>query len=133
MLVKREEIGPMTPYAHCTTTICRKAQNLNLRNQESNQAQKRTKLHQTWILRGTQIAILFQELSDFNFVLDPPRNTYLLGWGHNCRDSQTVIGSWSFSIPDVYNAPTTFTYDIIEGDTPLLLGLDYSVTLIVTT
>lgn len=57
-------------------------------------------------------------------LLDPPRDLYMHGWGQDCLDPKLIECSWTLTLHDIDGQPTSFTFDLVEGDSPLLLGLD---------
>lgn len=59
-----------------------------------------------------------------NLVLDEPRDVYLHGWGDKCADAKIVKCSWSVTTHDIKGLPTTLTFDLVDGESPLILGLD---------
>lgn len=56
--------------------------------------------------------------------LEPPRSTYMHGWGTDCLDAKPVVCSWTVTFADTQGNPTSFTFDIVKGDSPLVMGLD---------
>lgn len=64
------------------------------------------------------------DLMGIPLSLDPPRSRYLHGWGINCEEARPVINSWDLNTQDKNGKPTTFTFDIVKGESPLILGLD---------
>lgn len=72
-------------------------------------------------------------MSKVNFTLDPPREWYVPRWRKNCSNAQTIIDSWSTTVTEIKNAQTTFTFDIMEGDTPLLVGHRTLVAILIAT
>ncbi|CDF33830.1 unnamed protein product [Chondrus crispus] len=56
--------------------------------------------------------------------VEPPRSEYMHGWGIDCLDAKQVVCSWNVTIADTEGKPTSLTFDIVEGDSPLVIGLD---------
>lgn len=57
-------------------------------------------------------------------TVDAPRNTYMHGWGTKCSDAKPIRGFWKITIMDVERYPVTFEFDLVEGWSPLIIGLD---------
>jgi len=57
-------------------------------------------------------------------VLHPPRAYYQHGWGVNCSEAKPIVASWYLTVDDVYHKPTTLVFDMVEGTSPLIIGLD---------
>lgn len=56
--------------------------------------------------------------------LATPRKRYKHGWGTNCADAREVIVTWYLTINDRNGNATTLPFDLVEGRSPLILGLD---------
>lgn len=56
--------------------------------------------------------------------LSSPRSVYRHGWGAQSANAKTVAATWYLEILDARVWPTTIPFDIVEGSTPLLIGLD---------
>lgn len=50
--------------------------------------------------------------------LDEPRDVYLHGWGDRCADAKIIKYSWTITIQDVNDLPTSFIFDLVDGDSP---------------
>lgn len=61
---------------------------------------------------------------DIAFQVDKPRASYLHGWGDKCADAKTIGFSWSTTIMGANNWPETLTLDLVDGESPLILGMD---------
>lgn len=46
------------------------------------------------------------------------------GWGMECANGKPVIGKWWMRIMDINGKPTELPFDVVEGRSPLILGLD---------
>lgn len=46
------------------------------------------------------------------------------GWGDNCLDAKMIEFSWTLTIPDSNGLPTSFSFDLVAGSSPLIIGLD---------
>lgn len=64
------------------------------------------------------------DMLGISFSLDPPRSEYLHGWGTECAGARPILCSWDLKVSDAHGKPTTFTFDLVEGESPLILGLD---------
>ena len=49
-------------------------------------------------------------------------NSYVHGWGPSMADPKAVICSWVLPLTDIYGKPHKITFDIVEGDDPLVIG-----------
>lgn len=56
--------------------------------------------------------------------LQPVSNTYLVGWGEAGANPKPVLYTWSFIINDIDATPTAFQFDLVDGQSPLIIGLD---------
>jgi len=54
--------------------------------------------------------------------LEPPREKYYHGWGEKCLGAKLTICSWTLTFPDITGRPTSFTFDLVSGESPLILG-----------
>lgn len=46
------------------------------------------------------------------------------GWDLNCADARPIINTWYLMASDRNGRPETFTFDIMDGKSPLIIGLD---------
>lgn len=65
-----------------------------------------------------------QRLCAIPLTLEPPRASYMHGWGEECLGAKPIICSWTLIIHDVRGKPTNFTFDLVHGRSPLILGMD---------
>lgn len=56
--------------------------------------------------------------------LSQPKSVYRHGWGDGCADPKTVVATWHLRTSDMNGKPTIIPFDIVEGESPLILGLD---------
>lgn len=56
--------------------------------------------------------------------LDPPRAHYFHGWGDTAENAKPFIATWTLVINDIHGRPTSLQFDIVEGTSPMILGLD---------
>lgn len=56
--------------------------------------------------------------------LRAPREEYSHGWGTNCADAKKIKWSWDLMVEDMDGKPTMLTFDLVEGRSPLIIGLD---------
>lgn len=56
--------------------------------------------------------------------LQPPRQEYIHGWGEECHDPRPIIASWDLMIPTNDGTLVPFTFDIVRGSSPIVIGLD---------
>lgn len=59
-----------------------------------------------------------------NLKLKPSRSLYHHRWGMNAADSKHVVASWYLTINDLNKKSAMFVFDPVEGESPLLIGLD---------
>lgn len=67
---------------------------------------------------------MLSSIFGLKFALKAPRAAYRHGWGTAGLQSKPVNAMWSPTIFDVNKNTTTFPFDLVEGDMPLLTGLD---------
>lgn len=58
--------------------------------------------------------------------LEPPCNRYYHGWGQACHDPKPIVCSWMVTVYDRNEMPTSITFDLLQGGSPLVIGLDIS-------
>ena len=73
---------------------------------------------------SVQAAQRLCQIMGISLVLDSPSEVYLHGWGQKCLDAKLIRHSWTLTIPDRYGIPLSLTFDLTEGDDPLVVGLD---------
>lgn len=54
----------------------------------------------------------------------PPRETVMLGWRNKALEPQPVIGEWNLTVTDGNGFESHFSFHIITGETPAIVGLD---------
>ena len=59
-------------------------------------------------------------------VLEAPTSRKYHGWGENGLNALRVVCTWSLTTLDLHSKPTSFTFDLVQGSDPLLIGLDVS-------
>lgn len=52
------------------------------------------------------------------------RNHYQHGWGAEFHDGQMVKCTWKPTEMDIQSRPVNFSFDLIEGSSPIIIGLD---------
>lgn len=73
---------------------------------------------------GIENAITICDVLGIHLTQDPPRDTYYHGWGENCLDARPIVCSLTLTVQDVTGKPTSFTFDLVHGKSPLILGQD---------
>lgn len=73
---------------------------------------------------GMHNAARLCEVLEIDFEIQPPQDLYMHGWGEQCHDPKPVIGVWEITLLDVNRNPCTLCFDLIEGDSVLVVGLD---------
>ena len=53
-----------------------------------------------------------------------PREHYEHGWGDDCHDARPIVATWTLTIMDQKSNPVALTFDLVRGESPLLIGLD---------
>lgn len=48
----------------------------------------------------------------------------MLGWGAECANPKQIICTWEVTVIDVSFHPVTLEFDIANGSSPLIVGLD---------
>lgn len=56
--------------------------------------------------------------------LEAPQEVYRHGWGHEGSNAKDIIYTWRLTVNDIYEKPTTFSFDLVDGYSPLIVGLD---------
>lgn len=74
---------------------------------------------------GIRAAAHFAEETGIEFILKTPETRRRHGFGPGSTQGGETIGVWQCSVYDLHDRPVSFSFDIIEGDSPVLLGLDY--------
>lgn len=53
-----------------------------------------------------------------------PLSTFLQGWGTDFSNAIPIEGYWQLTIMDQDNHPITVEFDFVDGQSPLIIGLD---------
>lgn len=59
--------------------------------------------------------------------ISPPRALHNHGWVKNFNEAKMLIASCYLTVLDTNGDPTTITCDIVEGKSPLIIGLDVKI------
>ena len=59
-------------------------------------------------------------------ILEAPTYNKSHGWGEKGLDPLPVVCTWTLTTFDLHGKPTSFTFDLVLGNDPLLIGLDVS-------
>lgn len=59
------------------------------------------------------------------FDVQKPRSVYMHGWGVGFADAKPIRCTWELTLMDRHNRPVTFTFDLVDGESPLIVGLDF--------
>lgn len=73
---------------------------------------------------GIENAATLCDILGIPLVLDPPRDNYLHGWGDECLGAKPIVRSWTLTVHDVTEKPTALTFDLVQGSSPLIVGMD---------
>lgn len=49
---------------------------------------------------------------------------YYVGWGENGANAKPVLYNWTFVVNDIMSVPTSFSFDLVQEKSPLIIGLD---------
>lgn len=56
--------------------------------------------------------------------LRAPRQEYKHGWGAEFLDAKSRTWKWDLMVEDGYGKPNVMKFDLVEGKSPLIIGLD---------
>lgn len=73
---------------------------------------------------GIEQATKLCQALGIEFQLSPPRTVYHHGWGSQCEKAKRIRNTWYLTIFDVNGLPTTMPFDLIQGSSPLIVGMD---------
>lgn len=74
--------------------------------------------------RGVENASRLADMLGIPLMLDMITQPYLHGWGKDCAIAKPVQYQWKLTLNDVRGQPTTFSFDLVQGVSPLIIGLD---------
>lgn len=73
---------------------------------------------------GTIEAAALCDMMAIPFEVHRPRAEYLHGWGTDCAGARPIKCTWHVTVMDTCGWPVTFEFDLVEGNSPLIIGLD---------
>ena len=73
---------------------------------------------------GIENATILCDILGIPLSLEPPWERYYHGWGQDCLNAKMTVCSWTMTVQDTRSKPTSFTFDLVEGNAPLILGMD---------
>lgn len=73
---------------------------------------------------GMNNAMRLCDVLGYKFEVDAPREDYWHGWGDQAADLRPVQCTWTLTVNDENGKPTAIPFDLIEGNAPLIVGLD---------
>lgn len=73
---------------------------------------------------GTEEAAKLCQILGIQLNLSPPRAIYQHGWGTECAQAQHIRHTWYLTLFDINGLPTTIAFDLVNGSSPLIIGLD---------
>lgn len=73
---------------------------------------------------GINNAAALCDVLEVDFKITPPEFVYYHGWGDGCHDLRPIVGVWEITVMDKNHNPCTFSFDLVEGDSTLVVGLD---------
>lgn len=53
-----------------------------------------------------------------------PRKKYKKQWGAEYLNEKSITWTWDLMVEDVYEKPTVLKFELVEGKSPLIIGLD---------
>lgn len=73
---------------------------------------------------GTLNAARLADQLGIEFKVRNPERESCIGWGQNCADAKTVICIWNLTVLDNNGKSTELSFELVEGESPLIVGLD---------
>lgn len=73
---------------------------------------------------GILSAARYCDLLEIDLHITPAREEYMHGWGTNGLGAKPVIGSWELTTTDAEGKSCSLDFDVIAGDSPIIIGLD---------
>eukprot|EP00177_Eucheuma_denticulatum_P007832 GFKZ01014258.1.p1 GENE.GFKZ01014258.1~~GFKZ01014258.1.p1 ORF type:complete len:1202 (-),score=97.36 GFKZ01014258.1:1881-5486(-) len=73
---------------------------------------------------GVNEAAKICDMLEVSFDVKPPKEEYMHAWGDRTIDAKPIIASWELTTFDIHHKPCTFEFDLLEGDEPIIIGLD---------
>lgn len=64
------------------------------------------------------------EVLDVPFEAFRPKKVYYRGWGHKCIKAIPIVCIWTLHVQDLQNQATELTFDLVDDDFPLTIGMD---------
>lgn len=61
---------------------------------------------------------------DVELQLELAQSNYMHGYAVDCADAKPVKVFWNFTTHDMNGRPATLSFDIVEGRSPIIIGLD---------
>lgn len=58
------------------------------------------------------------------FKVFKPKKNYVHGWGIDCSNAKEIQCTWELTVMDVNQHPVTLSFDLVNGSSPLIIGLD---------
>ena len=74
--------------------------------------------------RGVNNSVQIFDALAIPMVLKPPHESYQHGWGQRCADAKPIHYTWDLSVNDINSKHTVMTFDLVEGFSPIIVGLD---------
>lgn len=73
---------------------------------------------------GVADALKLRESLGIRFSLSLPRAMYHHGWGKDCEGAKMIRYRWYLIVPENNKRPSTISFDLVDGESPLAVGLD---------
>lgn len=81
---------------------------------------------------GIQNATELADALGAGLHLTPAEQRYFVGWGDRGADAEPFLYKRTFTLNDINSTPTKFPFDLVNGQSPIFIGLDqekYCITL----
>lgn len=65
------------------------------------------------------------DMMGIKFAVSPPEEVYYQGWGQDCAQPKIVKCTWELATTDSESKPVTIKFDLTDGDSPLILGINF--------
>lgn len=64
------------------------------------------------------------QILGIDMKLSPPIAAYDHVWGVNCDRERRIRYTWYLTLFNILGLPTTIPFDLVEGSSPVIIGLD---------
>lgn len=70
-------------------------------------------------------ALYLCDMMDVKFIVAAPEELYYQGWGQECAQPKMVRCTWELRTTDSESKPVVIKFDLTEGDSSLILGINF--------